>query len=128
MATSSPGTPLAAPFAHDDPARPEDVDPCPPGDPDAASLGPDAGGAGQREASAPRPSDAPWFRSEGAALRYSRTLIHGEAAAVRLDDGSWAAVGWASHFEPHERHLYGPQTKGRGALFEKLWPDGTVHR
>ncbi len=66
------------------------------------------------------------FRSEGAALRYSRSLIHGEAAAVRLDDGSWAAVGWASHFEPHERHLYGPHTTA--SLFEKLWPDGTVHR
>lgn len=44
MATSSPGTPLAARSADDNPARREDVDPFPTSDRDATRLGLDAGG------------------------------------------------------------------------------------
>jgi hypothetical protein len=59
-------------------------------------------------------------------MRYSKSLIHGEANAVQLDDGSWAAVGWKSHYAPHDRVLYG--RRGGVALYERLWPNGSVGR
>src|SRR5208282_3730040 len=58
MAAPSLGTPLATPSAHDDLARPQDVDPSPSSDRDATRLGPNAGRAGQREAGASRPEHA----------------------------------------------------------------------
>lgn len=66
------------------------------------------------------------FNTRSEALAYSKHLIYSDADAVKLPDGSWAAVGFESNMSPHkgERFLYGP---GDRALSWKLRGGRVTH-